>query len=139
VSFTGSPAVSIAFCAGLRPGARRATGLPRKGTLLLSPYSPNLIVELAVQYARVAGKSVLATEAPAKPAGKPAKGDTVSASFFAFFKKAVEFVPEAGQLSDADLAQHMRKALSAAKRQKNDPKSKIPPERREELHLALAK
>jgi hypothetical protein len=33
----------------------------------------------------------------------------------------------------------MRKALSAAKRQKDDPKSKMPPERREELHLALAK
>jgi hypothetical protein len=95
----------------------------------------NLIVELAVQYARAAGKSVLATEAPAKSA----KGDAVSPSFFTFVKKAVEFVPEAGELTDADLAQHTRKALAAAKRQKDDPKSKMPPERRDELNLALAK
>lgn len=95
----------------------------------------NLIVELAVQYARAAGKSVLATEA----AAKSAKGDSVSPSFSAFVRKAVEFVPEAGELSDADLDQHTRKALAAAKRQKDDPKSKMPPERRDELNLALAK
>ena len=95
----------------------------------------NLIVELAVQYARAAGRSVLATEAPAKSA----KGDAVSASFSAFVKKAVEFVPEAGQLSNDELGQHVRKALSTAKRQKDDPNSKLPPERREELRLALAK
>jgi hypothetical protein len=98
----------------------------------------NLIVELAVQYARAAGKSVLAAEAPAKPAGK-AKGDAATPSFFAFVKKAVEFVPEAGQLPDTDLDQHMRKALASAKRQMDDEKSKLPPERREELRHALAK
>jgi hypothetical protein len=98
----------------------------------------NLIVELAVQYARAAGRSVLAPEAPAKTA-KTAKGDAVTPSFFAFVKQAVEFVPEAGQLSDAELDQHMRKALASAKRQKDDAKSKLPPERREELNLALAK
>ena len=54
-------------------------------------------------------------------------------------RKAVDFVPEAGPLSDAELDQHMRKALSTAKRQKDDPKSKMPPERRDELNLALAK
>jgi len=97
----------------------------------------NLIVELAVQYARAANKSVLAKGPEAKP-GK-AKGDAVTDSFFGFARKAVEFVPEAGQLSDAELDQHMRKALSAAKRQKDDPKSKMPPERRDELNLALAK
>ena len=101
----------------------------------------NLIVELAVQYAGAAGKSVLAqdTEAPGKRTGKAAKGDAVTDSFFAFVRKAVEFVPEAGQLADADLDQHTHRALSAAKRQKDDPKSRLPPERREELHLALAK
>jgi len=89
----------------------------------------NLIVELAVQYARAASQSVLA-KGEAKPAPTP--------SFFAFARKAVAFVPEAGELPDAELDQHMRKALSAAKRQKDDPKSKMPPERREELNLALA-
>ncbi len=98
----------------------------------------NLIVELAVQYARAAGRSVLAPEAPAKTA-KTAKGDAATPSFFAFVKKAAEFVPEAGQRADAELDQHMRKALASAKRQKDDPKSKLPPERREELNLALAK
>ena len=90
----------------------------------------NLIVELAVQYARAANQSVLAKD-EAKPAPTP--------SFFAFVRKAVDFVPEAGPLSDAELDQHVRKALSAAKRQKDDPKSKMPPERRDELNLALAK
>ena len=89
----------------------------------------NLIVELAVQYARAASQSVLA-KGEAKPAPTP--------SFFAFARKAVAFVPEAGELPDAELDQHMRKALSAAKRQKDDPKSKMPPERREEPNLALA-
>jgi hypothetical protein len=90
----------------------------------------NLIVELAVQYARAANRSVLAKEEP-KPAATP--------SFFAFVSKAVGFVPEAGPLSDAELDQHVRKALATAKRQKDDPKSKMPPERRDELTLALAK
>ena len=94
----------------------------------------NLIVELAVQYARAAGKSVLES----KSAGKAAKGDAVTDSFFGFVRKAVEFVPEAGQLSDDELGQHMRKALSTAKRQKDDPKSRLPDERREELARALA-
>jgi len=100
----------------------------------------NLIVELAVQYAGAAGRSVLAqgSEPPAKATGK-GKGDAVTESFFGFARKAVEFVPEAGHLADADLDQHMRKALSAAKRQKDDAKSKMPPERRDELNLALAK
>jgi hypothetical protein len=90
----------------------------------------NLIIELAVQYARAANQSVLA-KGEAKPAATP--------SFLAFVKKAVEFVPEAGPLADDELDQHVRKALSTAKRQKDDPKSKIPPERRDELKLALAK
>jgi hypothetical protein len=99
----------------------------------------NLIVELAVQYARAANTSVLAkSDAPAKPAGK-AKGDAVTDSFFGFARKALEFVPEAGKLADAELDQHMRKALAAARRQKDDPNSKMPPERRDELNLALAK
>jgi hypothetical protein len=100
----------------------------------------NLVVELAVQYGRAAGRSVLAqaSEPPAKATGK-GKGDAVTESFFGFVRKAVEFVPEAGHLADADLDQHMRKALSAAKRQKDDAKSKMPPERRDELNLALAK
>ncbi len=100
----------------------------------------NLIVELAVQYARAANRSVLAnaSEAPAKAIGK-GKGDAVTQSFFGFARKAVEFVPEAGALSDAELDQHMRKALASAKRQKDDPKSKLPPERREELALAFGK
>ena len=97
----------------------------------------NLIVELAVQYARAANTSVLAKTADAKP-GK-AKGDAVTQSFFGFARIAVEFVPEAGRLSDDELDQHMRKALSTARRQKDDPNSKMPPERREELNLALAK
>ena len=75
---------------------------------------------------------------PAKATGK-GKGDAVTESFFGFARKAVEFMPETGHLADADLDQHMRKALSAAKRQKDDAKSKMPPERREELNLALAK
>jgi hypothetical protein len=99
----------------------------------------NLIVELAVQYSRAAGKSVLAQPGDAQKFAGKGKGDPVTDSFFGFVRKAVEFVPEAGQLSDAELDQHMRKALSAAKRQKDDPKSKLPPERREELTLALAK
>lgn len=90
----------------------------------------NLIVELAVQYARAASRSVLAKD-EAKPAPTPA--------FFAFVKKAVEFVPEAGPLADPELDQHVRKALASAKRQKDDPRSKMPPERRDELTLALAK
>ena len=100
----------------------------------------NLIVELAVQYARAANRSVLAnaSETPAKATGK-GKGDAVTQSFFDFARKALDFVPEVGQLCDADLDQHLRKALSAAKRQKDDPKSKLPPERREELSLALGK
>ena len=100
----------------------------------------NLIVELAVQYARGANRSVLATasDTPAKATGT-GKGDAVTQSFFDFARKALEFVPETGQLSDAELDQHTRKALSSAKRQKNDPKSKLPPERRDELHLALGK
>jgi hypothetical protein len=97
----------------------------------------NLIVELAVQYARAANMSVLAKSAGAKP-GK-AKGDAVTPSFFGFARIAVEFVPEAGGLSDDELDQHMRKALAAARRQKDDLKSKMPPERRDELNLALAK
>ena len=97
----------------------------------------NLIVELAVQYSRAANASVLAKGDDAK-SGK-AKGDAVTQSFFGFARKAVEFVPEAGRLSDDELDQHMRKALAAAKRQKDDPKSKMPPERRDELNLALAK
>ena len=90
----------------------------------------NLIVELAVQYARAANQSVLA-KAEAKPAP--------TSSFFAFMRQAVEFVPEAGPLPDDELDQHVRKALATAKRQKDDPKSKMPPERRDELNLALAK
>ena len=90
----------------------------------------NLIVELAVQYARAANQSVLA-KAEAKPAP--------TSSFFAFMRQAVEFVPEAGPLPDDELDQHVRKALSTARRQKDDPKSKMPPERRDELNLALAK
>ena len=90
----------------------------------------NLIVELAVQYARAANQSVLA-KAEAKPAP--------TSSFFAFMRQAVEFVPEAGPLPDDELDQHVRKALSTARRQKDDPKSKMPPERRDELTLALAK
>jgi hypothetical protein len=90
----------------------------------------NLIVELAVQYARAANQSVLA-KAETKPAPTP--------SFFAFVRKAIDFVPEAGALSDAELDQHTRKALATAKRQKDDPKSKLPPDRRDELNLALAK
>ena len=99
----------------------------------------NLIVELAVQYSRAASRSVLAQPGDAPKFAGKGKGDAVTDSFFGFVRKAVEFVPEAGQLSDAELDQHMRKALSAAKRQKDDPKSKLPPERREELTLALAK
>jgi hypothetical protein len=100
----------------------------------------NLIVELAVQYAGAARKSVLAKAGEAgKSAGKGAKGDPVTDSFFGFVRKAAEYVPEAGQLDDAEFDQHVRRALSAARRQKDDPKSKMPPERREELHLALAK
>jgi hypothetical protein len=99
----------------------------------------NLIVELAVQYSRAANRSVLAKgDTPGKSAGK-AKGDAVTESFFVFVRKALEFVPEAGKLADAELDQHLRKALAAARRQKDDPKSKMPPERREELNLALAK
>jgi hypothetical protein len=98
----------------------------------------NLIVELAVQYSRAAGKSVLAQGSDADKSGKT-KGDPVTDSFFGFVRKAVEFVPEAGKLSDAELDRHMRKALASAKRRKDDPKSKLPPERREELTLALAK
>jgi hypothetical protein len=100
----------------------------------------NLIVELAVQYSRAANRSVLAnaSEAPAKTIGK-GKGDAVTQSFFDFARKAVEFVPEAGALADAELDQHMRKALASAKRQKDDPKSKLPLDRREELTLALGK
>ena len=100
----------------------------------------NLIVELAVQYARAANRSVLAnaSEPPAKATGK-GKGDAVTQSFFDFACRAVDFVPEAGRLSEADLDQHMRKALASAKRQKDDPTSKLPPERRDELHLALGK
>jgi hypothetical protein len=90
----------------------------------------NLIVELAVQYSRAANQSVLAKD-EAKPAPTP--------SFSAFVRKAVGFVPEAGPLADAELGQHVRKALATAKRQKDDPKSKMPPERRDELNLALAK
>jgi len=97
----------------------------------------NLIVELGVQYAHAANMSVLAKGADAKP-GK-AKGDAVTQSFFGFVRFAVELVPEAGRLSDDELDQHMRKALAAARRQKDDPKSKMPPERRDELNLALAK
>src|SRR5687767_1308398 len=95
----------------------------------------NLIVELAVQYARAAGRSVLAPapETQAKASGK-GKGEAITGSFFGFARKAVEFVPEAGQLADADLDQHMRRALSAAKRRKDDAKSKMPPERRDELN-----
>ena len=107
------------------------TAQAKKSTLDIA----NLIVELAVQYARAAGKSVFA--ANAKPAGK-AKGNVASPSFFAFVKKAAEFVPEADQLTDAELEPHVRKALAAAKRQKDDANSKMPPERREELQLALA-
>ena len=99
----------------------------------------NLIVELAVQYSRAAGKSVLAQPGDVPKFAGKGKGDPVTDSFFGFVRKAVEFVPEAGQLADAELDQHMRKALSAAKRQKDDPKSKLPPERREELTLALGK
>jgi hypothetical protein len=99
----------------------------------------NLIVELAVQYARAAGKSVLAQAADAQKSAGKGKGDPVTDSFFGFVRKAVEFVPEAGALSDAELDQHMRKALSSAKRQKDDPRSKLPPERRDELTLALGK
>ena len=100
----------------------------------------NLIVELAVQYARAANRSVLASasETPAKATGK-GKGDAVTQSFFDFARKALDFVPETGPISDPDLDQHMRKALAAAKRQKDDPNSKLPPERRDELALALAK
>ena len=90
----------------------------------------NLIVELAIQYARAAKRSVLAKD-QAKPAPTP--------SFFAFVRTAVGFVPEAGPLADAELDLHVRKALSTARRQKDDPKSKMPPERRDELNLALAK
>ena len=90
----------------------------------------NLIIELAVQYAHAANQSVLAKD-QTKPAATP--------SFFAFVRQAVAFVPEAGPLSDTDLDQHVRKALATAKRQKDDPKSKMPPERRDELNLALAK
>ena len=99
----------------------------------------NLIVELAVQYARAANKSVLAPPGDAPKSATKIKGDPVTDSFFAFVRKALDFVPEAGPLSDAELDQHLRKALSAAKRQKDDPSSKLPPERREELALALAK
>ena len=99
----------------------------------------NLIVELAVQYARAAKKPVLAKPGEATKSAGKAKGDAVTESFFAFVKKAVAFVPEAGELPDAELDQHLRKALSGAKRQKDDPKSKMPPERRDELTLALAK
>jgi hypothetical protein len=99
----------------------------------------NLIVELAVQYSRASGKSVLAREAEAAKSAGKAKGEPVTGSFFAFVKKALAFVPETGPLPDPELAEHMRKALSAAKRQKDDPKSKMPPERRDELTLALAK
>jgi len=100
----------------------------------------NLIVELAVQYSRAANRPVLAnaSEPPAKATGK-GKGDAVTQSFFDFVRKAVEFVPEAGALADDELDQHMRKALASAKRQKDDLKSKLPPERRDELTLALGK
>jgi len=101
----------------------------------------NLIIELAVQYALAAKKSVLAQADGAldKKAGKKPKGDAITDSFLAFVRKAVSFVPEAGKLTDAELEQHTRKALSAARRQKDDPTSKMPPDRREELHVALAK
>jgi hypothetical protein len=95
----------------------------------------NLVVELAVQYARAAQRSVLA--AAAKPAAK-ATELAITASFFGFVRSALAFVPEAGKLSDAELHQHIRRALATARRQKDDPKSRMPPERREELHVALA-
>jgi hypothetical protein len=96
----------------------------------------NLIVELAVQYARAANASVVAADA----AGKAAKAkDAANKSFFDFVKNAVAFVPEAGRLPDAELEQHIRRALATARRQKDDPNSKMPAERRDELHLALGK
>ena len=96
----------------------------------------NLIVELAVQYGRAANASVLSADG----AGKAAKAkDAAKKSFFDFVKNAVAFVPEAGRLPDAELEQHIRRALATARRQKDDPKSKMPPERRDELHLALGK
>jgi hypothetical protein len=100
----------------------------------------NLIVELAVQYGRAANKSVLAQDpvASGKPAAR-AKDLDVTDSFFAFVKHALTFVPEIGRLADSELKQHLRRALAAASRQKDDPSSRMPPERRDELHIALAK
>jgi hypothetical protein len=100
----------------------------------------NLIVELAVQYGRAANKSVLAHDnaASGKPAGK-VKDLVVTDSFFAFVKSALAFVPEVGQLADTELKQHLRRALAAAGRQKDDPNARMPDERREELNIALAR
>jgi hypothetical protein len=100
----------------------------------------NLIVELAVQYGRAANKSVLLPNSAAsgKPAGT-AKDLDVTDSFFAFVKSALTFVPEAGQLADSELKRHLRRALAAAGRQKDDPSSRMPPERRDELNTALAR
>jgi hypothetical protein len=96
----------------------------------------NLVIELAVQYARAAQRSVLVQDASGK-ATKP-KEAPVTDSFYGFVRSALAFVPEAGKLSDAELHQHIRRALVTARRQKDDPKSRMPPERREELHIALA-
>jgi hypothetical protein len=101
----------------------------------------NLIIELAVQYGRAARKSVLLPNP--SPESKPrnkAKEPAFTDSFFAFVKHALTFVPEAGkQLMDQELREHVRRALAAAMRQKDDPKSRLPDERREELNTALAK
>ena len=100
----------------------------------------NLIIELAVQYAHAANISVVGAEnGPAANSVKTAKGGGVTKSFFAFVKNAVAFVPEARKLSEVALEQHIRRALASARRQKDDPKSRLPPDRREELHVALGK
>jgi uncharacterized membrane protein len=99
----------------------------------------NLTIELAVQYARAAQKSVLAPDvASDKPASK-SKEPAVTPSFFGFVRSALDFVPEAGKLSDTELRQHIRRALATARRQKDDAKSRMPDERREELHIALGR
>lgn len=101
----------------------------------------NLVVELAVQYGRAANKSVLVQgdTGSGKPGGGKTKELAVTDSFFAFVKNALTFVPEAGKLADPELRQHIRRALAAASRQKDDPNSRMPDERRDELNLALAR
>jgi hypothetical protein len=96
----------------------------------------NLIVELGVQYARAANASVLSEDAAGK--GGKAK-DAVKKSFFVFVNNALAFVPEAGRLPDSELKQHIPRALATARCQEDDPNAKMPPDRRDELHLALAK